>query len=154
RQLRVAEDDVGEALELGLHRIARWRLREQIADQIAGIEDERRCAQAFNKFSPCAHSSVVPDQALGTRQKNTEALASVCVQCQCLMPCLSCLVPDPYWKAAPTIIFLILTHGAPCETLWPCVGWPFASPPRPNCCQDSLPEIASRLPQKSVVIAL
>ncbi len=53
------------------------------------------------------------------------------------------------------MIFRIRSHGEPCEMLLVCVGWPFASPPVPNICQDSwLPEIASRLPQKSVVIAL
>jgi hypothetical protein len=35
-------------------------------------------------------------------------------------------------NAAPTIIFLISSHGEPCEMEFVCVGWPFASPPVPN----------------------
>ena len=57
-------------------------------------------------------------------------------------------------KAAPTRIFRIRSHGDPWEMLLVCVGCPLASPPVPNIRQDSLPEMASRFPQKSVVIAL
>jgi hypothetical protein len=45
-------------------------------------------------------------------------------------------------------------QDAPCETAWPWVGWPLASPPTPNCLQYFGPATATRLPQKSVVIEL
>ena len=59
-----------------------------------------------------------------------------------------------YAYAAPTRILRMRRYGDPCEMLLVCVGWPLASPPVPCISHDSLPEIASRLPQKSVVIAL
>src|SRR5262245_7167347 len=60
----------------------------------------------------------------------------------------------PQSKAAPTMIFRILSHGDPCEMLLVCVGWPLASPPVPCITHSSLPVMASRLAQNSVVMAL
>ena len=57
-------------------------------------------------------------------------------------------------NAAPTMIFRISVHGLPCEIEFVCVGWPFASPPVPCFWYSPGPVTASRLPQKSVVIAL
>ena len=62
--------------------------------------------------------------------------------------------PLRYAYAAPTMILRMRSHGEPCEMLLIWVGCPFASPLVPNICHDSLPEMASRWPQKSVVIAL
>ncbi len=64
------------------------------------------------------------------------------------------LEPLDYANAAPTMIRRIRIHGDPCEMLLVWVGCPLASPPVPNICQCSLPEMASRLAKKSVVIAL
>ncbi len=45
-------------------------------------------------------------------------------------------------------------HGEPCDGWLICTGWPLASPVVPNIAHDSGPEMASRLFQKSVVMAL
>ena len=49
--LRFAEHDVGEALELRLQHVAGRRLREQIGDQIARVQDDRGGAEAFDEIS-------------------------------------------------------------------------------------------------------
>src|SRR5262245_44482317 len=62
--------------------------------------------------------------------------------------------PSAQAYAAPIISFRMRMYGDPWVMLLVWVGCPLASPPVPNIRHDSLPEIASRLPQKSVVIAL
>ena len=65
---------------------------------------------------------------------------------------MSAALPANQSNAAPTMILRINSQGDPCEIELVCVGCPFASPPVPCICHSCV--TASRLPQKSVVIAL